>query len=60
MAYVDMQGRVRRLMTTTTQKSGLTTYRDLTFGDFGAPVLATAPPASQVQYTSSPYWGFYF
>lgn len=60
IADVDGQGRVRRLVTTTTQESGLTTYRDLTFGDFGAPVPVTAPPASQVRYTGSPYWGFYF
>jgi hypothetical protein len=58
--YVDKQGRVRRLITTTRQKSGVTTDRDLAFGDFGAPVPVTAPPASQVQYSSRPYWGFYF
>jgi len=60
IAYVDKQGRVRRLVTTTTQKSGLTTYRNLTFGDFSAPVSATAPPAGQVEYTGTPCWGFYF
>jgi hypothetical protein len=59
IAYVDKQGRVRRLVTTT-RASGLTTYRDLTFGNFGAPVPVTAPPASQVQYTPRPYWGSYF
>lgn len=62
--YVDQQGRVRRLVTISTEgatmKTGITTYRDLTFGDFGAPVSATAPPVSQVGYTSKPYWGFLF
>jgi hypothetical protein len=65
--YVDQQGRVRRLMTTTTQGKQatgqvfLTTDRDITFGDFGAPVRVTPPPASQVKSTSgAPYWGFYF
>jgi hypothetical protein len=64
--YVDRQGRARRLMTITTEesgpnRSGLTTDRDITFGDFGAPVRVSAPPASQVKYTSGePYWGFYF
>jgi hypothetical protein len=57
---VDKQGRVRRLVTTTTQASGVTLLRNLTFGDYGAPVPVTAPPASQVQYTGRPYWGFYF
>lgn len=66
--YVDQQGRVRSLTTTTTQqgslatkKPDLTTRRDITFGRFAAPVPAGAPPASQVKYTSGkPYWGFYF
>jgi hypothetical protein len=64
--YVDQQERVRRLMTITTEegvtkKSSLTTDRDITFGDFGAPVRVSAPSASQVKYTSGePYWGFYF
>jgi hypothetical protein len=57
--YIDQQGRVRRLVTITTQ-GPLTDYRDLTFGDFGVPVPATAPPASQAASTSAPYWGFYF
>jgi hypothetical protein len=59
---LDQQGRVRRLVTITTQgkQGNLTTDRDLTFGDFGAPVPVTAPPASQVAYTSRPYWGFLF
>ena len=56
---LDQEGRVRRLVTITTQRN-VTTDRDLTFGDFGAPVPATAPPASQVAYTSRPYWGFLF
>lgn len=66
-AYVDQQGRVRRLTTITEEreqargKPFLTTERDIAFGHFGAPVRVTAPPASQVKYTSGkPYWGFYF
>jgi hypothetical protein len=67
-AYVDQQGRVRRLITITTErgtqateKTLLTTDRDITFGDFGAPVRVAAPPASQIKHTSGePYWGFYF
>lgn len=66
--YVDRQGRVRRLITITTEqgrgapeRSGPTTGRAITFGDFAAPVRVSAPPASQVKYTSGePYWGFYF
>ena len=65
--YVDQQGRVRRLMTTTTVRSpapgteaAITTDRELSFSDFGAPVSVTAPPARQVEYTSTPYWGFLF
>lgn len=64
--YVDQQGQVRRLMTITTDegrgaKSGPTTDRDITFGDFGDPVRVSAPPASQVRHTrGEPYWGFYF
>jgi hypothetical protein len=59
---IDQQGRVRRLVTVTTQgrQGNVTTARDLTFGDFGAPVPVTAPPASQVADTSRPYWGFLF
>lgn len=66
--YVDQQGRVRRLMTITTEegrqaaeKAVLTTDRNITFANFGAPVRVATPPASQVKYTSGqPYWGFYF
>jgi hypothetical protein len=59
---IDEQGRLRRLVTITTQGTHrrLTTDRDLTFGNFGAPVPVTAPPASQVGYTSKPYLGFFF
>jgi hypothetical protein len=58
---VDQQGRVRRLVTITSEKGGFTTDREITFGDFGAPVPVTAPPASQARYTSGrPYWGYYF
>jgi hypothetical protein len=66
-AYVDQQGRVRRLLTTTAEKGAragktlLTTDRVITFGDFGAPVPVAAPPASQTKSTTGqPYWGFYF
>jgi hypothetical protein len=67
-AYVDQQGRVRRLLTTTAEqgahavgKTLLTTDRDIIFGDFGAPVPVTAPPASLTKSTTGqPYWGFYF
>jgi hypothetical protein len=71
--YVDQQGRVRGLATVTTFSSPaarsaaarsaaarITITDDLTFGDFGGPVSATAPPASQVKYTSTPYWVFGF
>ena len=59
---IDQQGRVRRLVTITAQgtQGRITTDRDLTFGNFGAPVPVTAPPASQVGYTSKPYSGFLF
>jgi hypothetical protein len=58
---VDQQGRVRRVVTITSEKGGFTTDREITFGDFGAPVLVTAPPADQVKYTNGrPYWGYYF
>jgi hypothetical protein len=57
--YVDQRGLVRRLVTIDTQ-GRVTRDRDLTFTGFGAPVPVTAPPASQVQYTGTPYWGVYF
>lgn len=59
---IDQQGRVRRLATITTRGThgGITIDRDLTFGNFGAPVPATAPPASLVRYTSTPYLGYLF
>jgi hypothetical protein len=59
---IDRQGRVRRLVTITTRGAHgrITTDRDLTFGNFGAPVPVTVPPASQVGYTSRPYSGFLF
>lgn len=56
---VDRQGRVRRMMTRTIQ-GRIATTREFTFGDFGGPVTATAPPATQVTYVGSPYSGFYF
>ena len=64
--YVDQQGRVRGLATITTLRiAGLSTpsrteTEDLTFADFGGPVRVTAPPASQVKQTSTPFWVFGF
>jgi hypothetical protein len=59
---IDQQGQVRRPVTTTTQGTHgrITTDRDLTFSNFGAPVPVTTPPASQVGYTSQPYLEFFF
>jgi hypothetical protein len=57
--YVDQQGRVLRLVTIATE-GGVTTDRNLAFGDFGALVSVTAPSISQVKYTHTPYWGFFF
>ncbi len=59
---IDRQGRVRRVVTITTRGAHgrITTDRDLTFGNFGAPMSVTVPPASQVGYTSRPYSGFFF
>ena len=59
---IDQQGRVRRLATITTKGTHgrITTDRDLTFGNYGAPVPAITPPASQVRYTSTPYLGYLF
>jgi hypothetical protein len=61
--YVDQQGLVRRLVTTTRQgmELRLTTDRDFTLSDFGIQVPVVAPPARQVKYTSSgPYLGIFF
>jgi hypothetical protein len=59
---IDQHGHIRRMVTITTQGryGRVTTDRDLTFGNFGAPVPVTAPPATQVGYTSTPWWGFFF
>jgi hypothetical protein len=57
--YLDQQGRVRRLVTITAEP-GFTTDRNLRFGEFGSPVTVAAPPARQVEYTSTPPWGLYF
>jgi hypothetical protein len=64
---VDRQGRVRRMMTIATVRAAapgtgaaITTDRDFTFGDFGAPISVTAPLASAATYTSVPYWGLFF
>jgi hypothetical protein len=58
--YVDQQGRVRRLTTITREERKVTRDTGLIFGGFGAPVSVTAPAASQVKYTSTPWWGVYF
>jgi hypothetical protein len=62
---VDQQGWVRSLDTITTLRDRFQNVRrteteDLTFGGFGRPVQVTAPPASQVKQTSTPYWEFSF
>jgi hypothetical protein len=62
---VDQQGRVRSLDTITTVRTryrnpAQTETEDLTFGGFGGPVQVTAPPASQVKQTITPYWDFGF
>jgi hypothetical protein len=61
---VDQQGRVRGLDTTTVRtrygNPAQTETEDLTFGGFGGPVQVTAPPASQVKQTITPYWEFGF
>ena len=60
---VDQQGRARRMTITTDDgvRPVTTTDRDIGFGNFGAPVRVSAPPASQVEYTTGrPYRGFYF
>jgi hypothetical protein len=56
---VDRQGHVRQLVIITRQRK-ITINRQITFADFGAPVPVTAPAASQVKYTSTPYSGYYF
>jgi len=62
---VDQQGRVRSLDTITTMRTryrnpARTETEDLTFGGFGGPVQVSAPPASQVKQTITPYWEFGF
>jgi hypothetical protein len=62
---VDQHGRVRSLDTITTMRTSdrnpaRTETEDLTFGGFGGPVQVTAPPASQVKQTTTPYWEFGF
>jgi hypothetical protein len=66
--YVDHQGRVRRLETTTSEASWpgqhrlqitpVTTTDVLTFGGFETRVRVSPPPAGQVAYTAKPYWVF--
>jgi hypothetical protein len=69
--YVDHQGRVRRLETTTSLANwpgqhgqqglpiGAVTGTDvLTFGGFGTQVRVSPPPPGQVAYTAKSYWEF--
>jgi hypothetical protein len=55
---VDGQGRVRRLVADLTagvgKKKWVMSTEDVTFGDFGAPVSVTTPPASQVYLLKGP------
>ena len=62
---VDQQGQVHSLDTITTMRTrdrnpAQTETEDLTFGGFSDPVQVTAPPASQVKQTITPYWEFGF
>jgi hypothetical protein len=60
---VDQQGLARRMKITTNDgvQPITTTDRNISFGNFGAPVRVSAPPASQAEYTTGrPYLGFYF
>jgi hypothetical protein len=60
---VDQQGQARRMTIITDDgvRPVITTDRDIGFGNFGAPVRVSAPPASQAEYTTGrPYLGFYF
>jgi hypothetical protein len=66
--YVDKQGRVRRLVTSTSlanwpghhqlQIMPMTVTDVLTFGGFETRVRVSPPPAGQVAYTAKPYWLF--
>jgi len=68
--YVDHQGRVRRLETTTSeanwpghgrhrlQITPVTTTDVLTFGGFETRVRVSPPPAGQVASTATPHWVF--
>jgi hypothetical protein len=55
---VDGQGRVRRLVADLTAGSGTMKWvmatEDVTFTDFGVPVLVSAPPANQVYLLKGP------
>jgi hypothetical protein len=56
---IDREGQVRRLVTVTTDLK-LSTVRNLTFSEFGAPVRTAPPLAAQTMDTITPYWEFYF
>jgi hypothetical protein len=60
IVYIDRQGRVRREVTTATLAHGFALHWDLAINDFVAQETVAGPPANQVTYTSSPYWGWYF
>jgi hypothetical protein len=57
---IDRQGRVRREVTTATFAHRFASHWDLAINGFAAQRTVTGPPASQVTYTRSPYWGWYF
>lgn len=60
IVYIDRQDRVRREVTTATSAHGFAMHWDLALNYFVAQETVTGPPASQVTYTSTPYWGWYF
>ena len=60
--YVDQQGRVRRFVLTTVIQPSFRDLEsitdDVTFGDFGAPVSVTVPPANEVDNQAAAGWFF--
>jgi hypothetical protein len=57
---IDRQGQVRREVTTATLAHGFAMHWDLAINDSATHETVTGPPANQVTYTKSPYWGWYF
>ena len=60
IVYIDRQGRVRREITAATLGHGFVMHWALALDYFVVQKTVSEPPASQVTYTSSPYWGWYF